>query len=259
MAELAAVMQKQDDEKTFRAAAEKALRSLNDKLVDPATGLYVDGEGSKHSSLHANMFPLAFGLVPVERREKVAAFVKSRGMACSVYGAQFLLESLFDHGMADHAMMLMTADGNRSFSHMIKRVGTTVALEAWDAKYKGNLDWNHAWGAAPANILPRKVLGIEPLEPGFAKILIQPRPGKLHWAEGYVPTKAGRVAVRIDQDAKMFRVKVEIPAGATAKVGVPKGAGGNLSLDGKPVKATEPDSCLFVETGAGKHEVILSR
>ena len=31
-------------------------------------------------------------------------------------------------------------------------VGSTMTLEAWDAKYKPNLTWNHAWGAAPANI-----------------------------------------------------------------------------------------------------------
>jgi len=261
MAELAAVMQKPDDEKRFRSASEKALNSLNRKLFDPAAGLYVDGEGSRHSSLHANMFPLALGLVPIERRGKVAAFVKSRGMACSVYGAQFLMDALFDQGMADHALALMKADGDRSWTHMIKRVGTTVALEAWDSKYKPNLDWNHAWGAAPANILPRKVLGIEPLKPGFAEILIQPRPGSLNWAEGYVPTRAGRVAVRLDQDAKAFRLKVEIPAGAAARIGVPKGtAGDTVSLDGKPVKATESDGYLFIEpVAAGTHDVLVRR
>jgi alpha-L-rhamnosidase len=258
MANLAAVMQKSDDEKMFRDAAVKVLKSIEAKLVDPATGLYVDGEVSKHSSLHANMFPLAFGLVPADRLEKVRSFVKSRGMACSVYGAQFLLEALFDGGMAEQAMALMTADNDRSFTHMIDGVGTTVALEAWDSKYKPNLDWNHAWGAAPANILPRKVLGVEPLEPGFAKILIQPRPGKLEWAEGYVPSKAGKISVRFDQDEKRFQLKLEIPSGATARVGVPKGRGGELSLDGKPAKGVESGGFLFLEgVDSGKHEIIL--
>jgi len=259
MAEMAAAIGKQDDAKRFKNAADKVRRSINEKLFDKETGLYVDGEGSKHSALHANMFPLAFGLVPADRRDKVAAFVKSRGMACSVYGAQFLMEALFDQGLADYAMALMTADNDRSWKHMID-VGATMTMEAWDRKYKGNLDWNHAWGAAPANILPRKVLGIEPLEPGFAKILIQPRPGTLTWAEGHVPSKAGRIAVRFDQDASSFHLKVDIPNGTTARVGVPKGAGGSLSLDGKPVKATESGGHLFVDpVPAGKHELRLSR
>jgi hypothetical protein len=204
------------------------------------------------------MFPLAFALVPAARREKVAAFVKGRGMACSVYGAQFLLEALFDNGLAEHALALITADTDRSWSHMIKRVGSTVALEAWDIKYKGNLDWNHAWGAAPANILPRKVLGVEPLEPGFSKVLVQPRPGNLPWAEGRVPTRRGPVSVRFDQEeGRSFRLKLEIPAGATARVGLPKGGGGSVMLDGRPAKAVESDGCLFLdEIGPGKHELL---
>ena len=26
-------------------------------------------------------------------------------------------------------------------------------------KYKNNLDWNHAWGAVPANVIPRGLMG----------------------------------------------------------------------------------------------------
>ena len=259
MADIAAVLRKPEDEKRFREAAARVLQSLNTKLIDPATGLYVDGEGDTHSSLHANMFPLAFGLVPAERREKVAAFVKSRGMACSVYGAQFLMEALFNAGLADHALALMTADGDRSWTHMVKRVGTTITLEAWDTKYKRNQDWNHAWGAAPANILPRKVLGVEPLEPGFAKVLVQPRPGSLAWAEGRVPTRHGPVTVRFDQDDRSFKLRLEVPQGTMACIGVPKGKGGTLTLDGKPVKSTEADGYLFIDhVAAGPHELLRS-
>jgi hypothetical protein len=66
---------------------------------------------------------------------------------------------------------------------------------AGDGKYKPNQDWNHAWGAAPANILPRMVLGVQPLEPGYMKVLIAPRTGGLTWARGMVPTVRAAVAV----------------------------------------------------------------
>lgn len=260
MANLAAAARKHDDEVMFKEAAGRAIRSLNGKLIDPATGLYVDGEGSRHSSLHANLFPLVFGLVPAGNLGKVTEFVKSRGMACGVYGAQFLMEALFDNGMADHAMALMKADNDRSWTHMVKRVGSTLAMEAWDIKYKGNLDWNHAWGAAPANILPRKVLGIEPADAGFGKIRIRPQPGNLQWAEGYVPTKAGKVSVRLDQDERSFRLEIEIPAKVTARVEVPRGTGGSLSLDGKKVEGIEAAGCLVLDhVGPGKHEILQRR
>ena len=73
-------------------------RAIDEKLFDAERGVYVDGEGTAHASLHANMFPLALGLVPEERVASVVEFVKSRGMACSVYGAQYLLEGLYDGG-----------------------------------------------------------------------------------------------------------------------------------------------------------------
>ncbi len=89
MFRIATMLGKDEDAARYFAAERKVEKAINEKLVDPATGLYVDGEGSKHSSLHANMFPLAFGLVPPEREQRVVAFVRSRGMACSVYGASF--------------------------------------------------------------------------------------------------------------------------------------------------------------------------
>ncbi len=88
--------------------------------------------------------------------------MQSRGMACSVYGAQFLLEALYDYGFGDYALELMTATTQRSWYNMI-RSGSTITLEAWDKVYKPNLDLNHAWGAAPGNIMVRKLMGIEPL------------------------------------------------------------------------------------------------
>ena len=35
------------------------------------------------------------------------------------------------------------------------RIGSTITTEAWANIYKPNHDWNHAWGAAAANIIVR--------------------------------------------------------------------------------------------------------
>ena len=84
--------------------------------------------------------------------DKVVDFVRSRNMSCSVYGSQILLEGLFEHGGSKHANELMASKAERSWYNMI-RFGSTITMEAWDKRYKPNLDLNHAWGAAPANIL----------------------------------------------------------------------------------------------------------
>jgi alpha-L-rhamnosidase len=91
MAELAELINRQSDKEMFLLMAAKVKKTINEKLFDNNKGIYIDGEGSGHSSLHSNMMPLAFGIVPEENKKRVVDFVKSRGMACSVYGAQYLI------------------------------------------------------------------------------------------------------------------------------------------------------------------------
>lgn len=258
MAQIAAVLGRAADRNRFAARAAQVAARINAILFDPGRGVYVDGEGSRHASLHSNMFMLAFGLVPQERRRRVVEFVKSRGMACSVYGAQHLLEALYLNDEDHYALELMTARHDRSWWNMIA-VGSTMTLEAWDLKYKKNLDWNHAWGAAPANIVGRHLLGVRPLEPGFARTLIQPRPGALAWVRGTVPTPLGPVAVALEGNRQSaFELTVEIPAGMTARIGLPRraGAAGQLVVDGHPVATEAAGGHLFADIAApGHHQV----
>ena len=236
--------------------AEKAIQvqaSFNRVFFDPARGLYVDGEGSAHASLHANMFALAFRLAPGERVPKVADFVQARGMACSVYGAQYLLEALFAAGRDINAVALMSARTTRSWWHMIDS-GSTMTWEAWDGQFKPNLTWNHAWGAAPANLLSRFVLGVRPLEPGYKKLLLAPQPGGLAWVRGKVPTAIGPVTLRIENGA-VFHLEVELPPTAQTLVALPLRPLRQVWLDGKPIAATAADSTVSADVPPGRHSI----
>jgi alpha-L-rhamnosidase len=219
MSQLSEVLGKTNEAAKFSEQERTAQASFQEKLCDPVRGLYLDGVGTDHASLHANLFPLAFGLVPADKRLKIAQWLAGRGMAGSVYAAQFLLEALFENGESAAALALITAPGDRSWRHMVES-GATITWEAWDQKYKPNQDWNHAWGAAPANLLPRFVLGAQPLTPGWSRALIRPHPGTLTWAEGKMPTPRGELSVRWKQD-KNFTETLTIPAGMTAKVELP--------------------------------------
>lgn len=195
-------------------------KSLNKLMWDERRGVYRDGEGSDHASLHSNMFMLAFGLVPPNRRASVTEFVKSRGMMCSVYGSQFLLEALYLGGEPDAALALMTAEHDRCWLHMIHS-GSTMTWEAWDWKYKNNLDWNHAWGATPANIIPRWLMGLKPGR-GFSQLGIYPKLGSLEWAKLKHPTPFGSLYLEcFNEPGKPGVIKVDLPDGLSATVSVP--------------------------------------
>lgn len=251
MALLARALDKEDDARDLERKAKQVCESFQRVFFDPARGLYVDGEGSQHSSQHANMFALAFGLVPPDQVPKSADFLESRGMACSVYGAQYLLEALFAAGRDESAVRLMTAKTPRSWWHMLAS-GSTMTWEAWDVQYKKNLTWNHAWGAVPANILSRFVLGVRSAEPGSAKLLIAPQPGRLSWVRGKVPTAVGPVTLKIE-NTKTFRLEVEVPTKARATVALPPRSARQLMLDGQPTAATAAGPTLNVDVPPGRH------
>mgnify|MGYP002355947976 FL=1 len=54
----------------------------------------------------------------------------------------------------------------------------------------------HGWASGPTAWLSQHVLGIQPLEPGFARVRIAPQLGNLQWAEGTYPTPQGLIRVR---------------------------------------------------------------
>ena len=230
MAELATAIGRTDDAVLYRAREAATRAVFQAALFDAARGVYRDGEGTEHASLHANLFPLAFGLVPEEQRERVTVWVRSRGMACSVYAAQYLLEALFENGGSDAALALITAPNDRSWAHMLGS-GTTVTWEAWDQKYKPNQDWNHAWGAAPANLLPRFVLGVQPLTPGWRRVLIHPAPGFADPRRGEDPDTTRTCARQLDardrvQDDARFAGRRDGPRRTARKRGVTRRARG---------------------------------
>jgi hypothetical protein len=169
------------------------------------------------------------------------------------------MEALYEGGRADAALERMTSKDIRSWYNML-RVGSTITLEAWDDKFKPNQDWNHAWGAVPGNIIPRYLMGVRPLEPGFGKVLIQPQPGSLKQASATIPTIRGAIKLSFkNTPSESFELSIDIPVNMTAKVGLPQSDKQSTSLvvDGKKVKAKLDGGYLFVDgIGSGAHTLI---
>jgi hypothetical protein len=257
MAELARALGRAADAERYAVRARQVKEAFQRAFFDRERGIYVDGEGTRHAALHANMFALALGLVPEEQQRRVVDFIESRGMACSPYGAQYLLEALYEAQAGDAAFALLTARGLRSWAHMLDDVGSTMTLEAWDARFKPNLDWSHAWATAPANIIPRKLMGVEPSEPGFARMRIKPQPGPLAHASLDLPTIRGPVHVDFEsQPGVSFALNVVLPANTRARVLVPQVAGqdGRVRVDGAlRVGRVERGFIAFDDVGSGPH------
>ncbi|MDR1764070.1 MAG: family 78 glycoside hydrolase catalytic domain [Dysgonamonadaceae bacterium] len=220
MSRISEALNLQQETEFFRKEAENFKEIFNKLFYNSELGYYTDGVGEQHASLHANMFALAFGLVPENCCASVIQFIESRGMACSVYGAQFLLDALYNANDADYALKMLTKTDDRGWYNML-RVGSTITLEAWDNRYKPNQDWNHAWGAVPANIIPRRLVGVEPLSPAFDLVRIKPQIADLKFVTAKIPTIKGNIEVEIHNDAKNYSLTVKIPANMEAEVYLP--------------------------------------
>lgn len=259
MLKFAEVLGKKEDADFYRVRLDLIRKSFQKIFFDSTRGIYRDGDSTDHASLHANMFPLAFGLVSEDHIKSVTRFVKSRGMRCSVYGAQFLLDAVYEGGEGDYGLTRMTAEDLRGWLNMI-RVGSTISLEAWDDRYKPNQDWNHAWGAAPANIIPRRLVGIEPILPAFEKIRIRPQIAGLKEVHAIVPTIRGSVRLEVNQTENFYRVNVTIPANMKAELQLPFGK--EVRVNGVIVKNYRilgDERIIFDNMGSGSRRIDILR
>lgn len=217
LSEMAAALGRTEEAAAWSAKAAAFRDDFNRTFFDATRGLYVDGEGSSHASLHANAAALALGLVPGERVRKVADFVAGKGMACGPYFAQYLLEALCAAGREADAIRLMTADGKNSWLGMIAQ-GADAALETWELESglppleAGWPDMSHAWSTAPLNVIARRIVGVTPRRPGFEEISVAPHLGPLTHIDAKIPTAKGPVEVRIDVRDGSWSVRLRVPA-----------------------------------------------
>ncbi len=254
LGEIARSIGRDTDALYYTNEAARIKKQFNHLLFDDKKGCYRDGLSSDHSALHSNMFPLAFGMVDARNKEAVIRHIKSRRMACSVYGAQFLLDGLYEAGEAEYAHSLLASTAQRSWYNML-RAGSTITMEAWDNIYKPNQDWNHAWGAAPANLIVRGLMGITPLKPGFERIRIKPQPGKVKQADLSLPTIRGKIQVGFNHATNGDMIlTVDIPANCIAEVWYPSNSK-HILVDGIKTKGKNKDGWLVIEIGSGKHTI----
>ncbi|MBU3743094.1 MAG: alpha-L-rhamnosidase [Sediminibacterium sp.] len=220
MKEFASLLGKQEDVVFYNQRAKEVYKAFNDGFVNPDSGLVRDGDTSAHTSFHANFFALCFGLVQEQHKAAVLRFLLSKNMACSVYGSQFLLDALYNEGMGDYALTLLTKRDERSWYHMLE-LGAGMTMEAWDLKYKPNLDWNHAWGAAPTNLIAFRLMGIQPQSAGFNEAIIKPAIGNLSYSVIRMPTAKGEVYEKITQNPKQYQLTLRLPKGMTGTLVLP--------------------------------------
>lgn len=100
------------------------------------------------------------------------------------------------------------------------------------------------WGAAPGDVIPRFVLGVRPLSPGFASAIVQPQVGPFKGVSGTVPTVRGSITARYSQtvaadgSVATAQLELELPGNLPTLACLPLsacGAGLSVLVDGEVV------------------------
>jgi alpha-L-rhamnosidase len=270
LANIADVLDRSDEAEQFRKKANQSQNAINTLLLDPERRIYRDGLESTHSAAHANFFPAAFGIVPAENRTPVAEFLISKGMACSVYGAQFMLDALYNLNRGDAALNLMLSKEMNSWYHMLYNLNATIVTEAWDPSGKPNMSYAHPWASAPVNVIPRQLFGIQPTEPGYRKFQVTPQAGSLKSASVDVPTIRGTIKASFRQDSESFELELTVPVNTTASVRLPSGgpqpaeikittAGGENAGNAARDLVVEDGYVLIENVGSGTHRFVIGK
>jgi alpha-L-rhamnosidase len=175
----------------------------------------------------AQIFPLAFGLVPDEQRAAVADrladdIMKHRGghAFVGVLGARWILPVLTATGHHDVAYTVATQTTEPSWGYWTDVAKFTALGEHWPATTRSR---NHHFFGAIVEWFYEDLAGIRPLEPGFRKIEFKPEiptTGLDRVAASYESIR-GRVAIRWQRTTTGLELDVTVPANATGQVYVP--------------------------------------
>ncbi len=171
--------------------------------------------------------------IPIpERRAIVESYLHSAPdfvQIGSPFMVAFLLEALHKAGHRREALERIRAD----WGMMVAMGATTCwevlpsprvynSLHAQSAKWFGG-EWFtrshcHAWSSAPVYALPVSILGIRPLEPGFAQFELHPDLCGLEWVHGEFPIPQGTIAYALERAAEGIRLLLTVPPNTTAVI-----------------------------------------
>lgn len=252
MAEIATALGKTADATTYAHRAATIRQGLNSLMWDSATGAYSDGstDGTTrigHDAVQSTAFAIAMGVATPDKASAGAAYLGSRGMACSVYCADFMVQAAYDGDDAAVGTGFMTSTAEHSWMSMIEQ-GAGATMEAWDPADKSNLTYSHPWASSPASNIAQYMFGIKPTTPGYDTFDIRPRAtSDVPWAHITVPTPNGEIGAAYDVTDGRTDVGAYVPPNSSATVFVPGSRGDHVYVDGRRVSSAYADGYLEVD------------
>ena len=222
----------------YRGLAARIKKAVRETCWDASRGLMADTpegrtpEGrtpaKKSFSQHANILAILTDAVPIAQQpallQKIidpAALAATDITQATFYFKYYLFQALKKTGMGNQLVPQL-----KPWRDMLALGLTTFAEQPDRSDGASARSDCHAWSASPLYEFLSTVCGINPAEPGFRSVRIEPFLGTLTFAEGQMPHPAGEIAVWF---------KKTPTGGLKGTVSLPAGVGGSLIWNGKTV------------------------
>ncbi|MFI1991853.1 family 78 glycoside hydrolase catalytic domain [Actinoplanes sp. NPDC020271] len=227
VAEVAALLGHPDDAAEFTASASRTREAFNRE--------YVSTDGTVRSDCTtAYTLAIVFELLDADRQaaagQRLAALVADSGYRVSTgfAGTPYVTDALTRTGHLVDAYRLLLERECPSWLYPVT-MGATTIWERWDSMLPDGTvnpgemtSFNHYALGAVADWMHRTVGGIAPLEPGYSRVLVAPRPGGgLTWCKSSLETRHGRIEVAWDIVDGELKVDTSLPEGVTGVLSLP--------------------------------------
>ena len=222
--------------------------TLSAKVADAYCSILTDGSGkAKDEFQTAYVLPLYLNMFPENVKAKAAEnLVKlveknDYKIGTGFPGTPYILFALADSGHADTAFKMLLNTQCPSWLYEV-RVGATTVWERWDGLDENGecpigddgtdqmISYNHYASGAVGAFLYRRVLGVEPVLPGYKLFKFAPLAGGgLTEADGTVGTPYGEIKAAWHIENGEMTAEITVPMGTACTVTLPGGVEQNLS------------------------------
>ena len=256
MQNIATILKKDPDANSFLKTKEKVKYSFNKRYYKANEYSYSIGWQG------ANVFPLAFDLVPEKNQKKVFRTlvknveIKAKGhFDTGMMATPYLLEVLTKYGRTDLAYTVMNRRDFPSFGYNIER-GATTLWEDWI----GNDSHSHPMFGSVTAWFFQGLGGInpDPKVPGFKHTIIKPNiVNEIDFVNTSYPSEYGDIISNWKLENGVFKLHVTIPPNTSASVFIPASSEANVStVDSKAKLVGFENNFVQYEVPSGKYEFI---
>lgn len=256
MAKAAKVLEKEKDYASFTKLGEQIKTDFNTVFFDSETNHYWEGRQG------ADVFPLAFGLVPEQKKEAVFAALTEQlkqtdnHFDTGILATPLLLQVLTDNGRVDLAYQLMDQRSGPGFSYLLDDKNSCL-WENWDGR---DSRCHPMFGSVVAWFY--KTLGgirMDASQSTANQIVIAPHPaGELTYCKSSYLSVYGMIRSDWRMNNGVFELTVEIPANTTATIKLPCENSNQITESGVPLSKTKnvkllgtEGKCCVVEVASG--------